>query len=308
MEKFRYKYSVVKMAFCLGVSIRSYYDYRKGTYRKRLEQRAINEETISNCFYRFDKVYGAGRISSELSSTDRPLSKTTVSKYMSRLGLKSRLRGKYRVCTTDSNHNNPIAPNLLDRDFSALAPAMKWVSDITYIRRIGGFDYYTTVIDLFDRKVIGWSFSSDMTDKNTTIAALRMAQRHRSIHPDGLIFHSDRGVQYTSKAFVKLLKNKNITQSMSGKGNCWDNAVAESFFKTLKSEIIYGFNLLSSEKLRDRIFTWVECWYNKVRRHSALGNMSIDEFWVKYSLENGVTIHKIHQNKNNLKFPNLLCG
>lgn len=308
MESHRYKYSVVKMASLLDVSVRSYYDYRRGIYRKRSLQRINNEQIVSKCFELFDGIYGAARISRELSSTDTPLSKTTVARYMHQLGLKSRLRRKYRVCTTNSNHNNPVAPNLLDRDFTASAPGMKWVSDITYIRRIGGFDYFTTVMDLFDRKIIGWSFSSDMTDENTTIAALKMALKRRNAHPDGLLFHSDRGVQYTSNKFVKLLKDNKISQSMSGKGNCWDNAVAESFFKTLKSEIIYGFSLMSTEKLRNRVFTWLECWYNKNRRHSALENLTIDEFWRKYNSKIGINKPK-NKPKNIInKFPNLLCG
>ncbi|MFR9611625.1 MAG: IS3 family transposase [Rikenellaceae bacterium] len=308
MDRFRYKYSVVKMASRLQVSVRSYYDFRRGIHRKRLTQRVQNERVIRECFEDSDKTYGAGRISSELSSRNTPLSKTTVAKYMHRMGIQSRLRRKYRVCTTDSNHDNPIAENLLSRDFTASAPGMKWVSDITYIRRIGGFDYYTTVIDLFDHKVIGWSFSGDMTDENTTITALKMALKRRDAHPDGLLFHSDRGVQYTSKAFVKLLKTNNITQSMSRKGNCWDNAVAESFFKTLKSEIVYGVSLSTSEKLRDRVFTWTECWYNKGRRHSALDGRTIDEFWAKYRLENGMKQIKNRQINGITKFPNLLCG
>ncbi len=308
MERFRYKYSVVKMASRLQVSVRSYYDFRRGIHRKRLNQRVRNESVIRECFEDSNKTYGAGRISSELSSRNTPLSKTTVTKYMRIMGIQSRLRRKYRVCTTDSNHENPIAENLLDRNFTASAPGMKWVSDITYIRRIGGFDYYTTVIDLFDHKVIGWSFSSDMTDKNTTIAAIKMALKRRDTHPDGVLFHSDRGVQYTSKEFVKLLKTNNITQSMSRKGNCWDNAVAESFFKTLKSEIVYGFSLTTSEKLRDRIFTWTECWYNKSRRHSALRNRTIDEFWAIYRLENGIKQIKNRLINGITKFPNLLCG
>lgn len=308
MESHRYKYSVVKMAYRLEVSVRSYYDYRNGLYGKRSLRRATNEQIVSTCFESFERVYGSARISLELSSAHTPLSKTTVAKYMHRLGLKSRLRRKYRVCTTNSNHNNPIAPNLLDRDFTASAPGMKWVSDITYIRRIGGFDYFTTVMDLFDRKIIGWSFSGDMTDENTTIAALKMALKRRNAHPDGLLFHSDRGVQYTSGKFIKLLKDNKISQSMSGKGNCWDNAVAESFFKTLKSEIIYGCTLVSAEKLRNRVFTWLECWYNKNRRHSALGNLTIDEFWRKYNAEKGVNTPKTkHKNSIN-KFPNLMCG
>ncbi len=142
----------------------------------------------------------------------------------------------------------------------------------------------TTVIDLEDRKVIGWSFSADMTAEHTTMAAFRMAVRNRTPQK-GLIFHSDRGVQYCCYKFANLLEKHGITRSMSRKGNCWDNAVAESFFKTLKVELVYETPTISRERIEILLFEYVETYYNKIRRHSALGNLTIDEF-TKLKLKN----------------------
>src|SRR5690606_16072628 len=172
-----------------------------------------------------------------LKKKDRQVSRSYVARLMKKMNLRSKIRKKYKV-TTDSRHSYRVAENLLQRDFSAAALSQKWVGDITYIKTGSGWMYLTTVIDLADRKVIGWAFSNDMTTTNTTIAALKMAVRNRGAK-QGLIFHSDRGVQYACDEFKDLLKKNGIIQSMSRKGNCWDNAVAESFFKTLKAEFIY---------------------------------------------------------------------
>ena len=152
------------------------------------------------------------------------------------------------------------------------------MSDITYIHTKDGFLYLTVVIDLYDRKVIGWSYSSDMTTQNTTVAALRMAVRNRKPNI-GTIIHSDRGVQYACREFVDLIKENKMVQSMSRKGNCWDNAVAESFFKSLKTELIYGAIEMSAKDMETELFEYIEVWYNRSRRHSALGNQTITEFW-----------------------------
>ena len=166
-------------------------------------------------------------------------------------------------------------------------PSKVWVSDITYIQTKEGFIYRTTIMDLYDRKIIGWSLSDGMsTDdpsdsaqaKQTTLLALKMAVKNRNVEK-GLIFHSDRGVQYASKKFVNVLDSyKKITRSMSRKGNCWDNAVAESFFKSLKTELIYGNKLITKEQMKLEVFEYVEIWYNRKRRHSALNYATIEEF------------------------------
>ena len=185
---------------------------------------------------------------------------------------------------TDSGHNNRVFENILDRCFSGWLLHGAWVSDITYLQTTNGWLYKTVIIDLFDRKVIGWSWSNTLTAENTVLSAFQMAIKN--LPPaKGLIFHSDRGVQYTCSRIVKLLANYGIVQSMSRKGDCWDNAVAESFFKTLKAELIYGNKLVSKEQMKTRLFEYVETYYNRNRRHSALGNLTIEEF-SKINLKN----------------------
>ena len=181
--------------------------------------------------------------------------------------------------TTDSNHNYPIAPNLLNQCFKVDRPNQVWVSDITYIQTRQGWHYLTVIIDLFNRKVIGWALSDNLTTEDTIVKAWEMATKN-TVLEQPLIFHSDRGVQYASHRFTCILKSYKglIRQSMSRKGNCWDNAVAESFFKSLKVEWVYwnSYNLRSEAELS--IFQWIEAWYNTRRRHSYLGNRTIKEF------------------------------
>lgn len=151
------------------------------------------------------------------------------------------------------------------------------MSDITYIQTKEGFLYLTTIIDLYDRKIIGWSLSNGMSTEETSLAAWKMALKNRIVQK-GLIFHSDRGVQYANKKFSNTIESYNIRRSMSRKGNCWDNAVAESFFKSLKTELIYGNKLISKERMEMEIFEYIEIWYNKKRRHSTLNYKTIEEF------------------------------
>jgi len=158
---------------------------------------------------------------------------------MKAAGIRARIPRRF-VVTTDSRHNYPVAPNILNREFAASRPGQVWVSDITYIKTNRGWLYLTVIIDLFDRKVVGWSMSKGMTAEETIIAAWRMAVNNRPINQE-LIFHSDRGVQYACTKFTNILNvNKWVQRSMSRKGNCWDNAVAESFFKTIKIESVYN--------------------------------------------------------------------
>ena len=183
------------MARCLQIGIRSYYDWRSNKYGKRENNTKILEEKIKDCFEVSLKTYGSVRLTVELNMNNTPVSRTTVLKYMRGLGLRSILAHKFKVCTTDSKHNNHIAENLLDRNFTVAEPNKVWVSDITYIHTKTGFDYLTTIIDLFDRKIIGLSQSSDMTTSNTVIVAFNMAIKHRSLSvtsANGLMLHSDR--------------------------------------------------------------------------------------------------------------------
>jgi putative transposase len=215
------------------------------------------------------KTYGSPRITDELNRQNYNVSRPRIARLMRKEKICSIVRKKYTV-TTDSKHNYPVSSNLLQRNFTAYTPGIKWVSDITYIKVKSNWLYLTTVIDLFDRKVIGWALSSTMSAKDTTIPALKMALNNRR-KQNHIIFHSDRGIQYAAQDFRELLKKHQIKQSMSRKGNCWDNAVAESFFKTIKSECINHFKFESLFHAKLEIFKYIETWYNRKRRHSFLG-------------------------------------
>lgn len=214
----------------------------------------------------------------ELLGMGFTISRQRVARIMKQAGLVATRPKKFKV-TTDSRHNYPIAPNLLERNFIVKKPAQVWVSDITYIRTYQGWVYLTVIIDLFDRKVVGWSLSNDLSAHKTIIAAWRMAVRIRPVRGE-LIFHSDRGVQYACTAFTNILASYGglIKQSMSRKGDCWDNAVAESFFKTLKTEWVYGKKYRLRSDAEISVFQYIETWYNRKRRHSTLNYRTIEEF------------------------------
>ena len=201
---------------------------------------------------------------------------------MKSLGLRVKMKRRYKN-TTDSNHNLPIAPNLLNRDFYASAPDTKYVGDITYISTGEGWLYLATVIDLYSRKIVGWSMDDTMK-VSLVNDALNMAISYRK-PPKGLLWHTDRGSQYASYSHKDLLQHHSIIQSIpsrgtevSRKGNCWDNAVAESFFKTLKSDLVYQTYFYTKQQAKREIFEYIEFYYNRVRSHSYLGNISPSKF------------------------------
>jgi len=255
----------------------SYYGWLKNGPTTRWQENEKLLTEIMDIFEESKDSYGSIRMTKELKARGRMTGKNKVAKMMRAAGLRAKRRRKFKV-TTDSRHNYPVAPNLLDQEFTASRPGEIWVSDITYCKTRNGWLYLTVIIDLYDRKVIGWSMSRRLTTEETIIPAWIMATWNRPITQE-LIFHSDRGIQYACQEFTKILKaNKLITQSMSRKGNCWDNAVAESFFKTIKVEWIYGQNYINQEQAQLSIFEWIESWYNRRRRHSALGYETIEEF------------------------------
>ena len=232
---------------------------------------------IMDIFQESKDSYGSIRMTRELKERAWNVGQNRIANMMRAAGLHARKPKKFKV-TTDSKHNYPVAPNILDREFHASNPGEVWVSDLTYVRTKNGWLYLTVIIDLYDRKVIGWSMSKGMSAVETVIPAWIMATRNRPI-TQKLIFHSDRGTQYACNEFTKILKANNlIIQSMSRKGNCWDNAVAESFFKTIKVEWIYTQNFINQEQAQLSIFEWIESWYNRRRRHSAIGYQTIEEF------------------------------
>jgi transposase InsO family protein len=203
------------------------------------------------------------------------ISRKRISNIMKALNLKVKMKRRYKN-TTDSNHNLPIARNILDRDFYASNPNEKWVGDITYISTGEGWLYLATVIDLYSRKIVGWSMDDTMK-VSLVNDALNMAITYRN-PPKGLIWHTDRGSQYASYSHRDLLLKNNIIQSMSRKGNCWDNAVAESFFKTLKKHIVYDNYFYTKKQAKYEIFEYIEFFYNRTRSHSYLGNLSPSRF------------------------------
>jgi transposase InsO family protein len=224
---------------------------------------------IKELFRESRKIYGSHRIQKMLGREGLFYSRSYVAALMKEMGLRSVLRRKF-VTTTDSNHSYPIAENLLDRNFSSPKLGKKWVSDITYIRVGDDWNYLTTIMDLADRKIVGWALSGDMTVENTVWRAWVSASSSRSIK-QGFIFHSDQGVQYASNKISALLReNVKISQSMSRKGNCWDNAAAESLFKTIKHECTNRYSFGSSKQLYRCLKDYIS-WYNTKRIHSTLG-------------------------------------
>lgn len=269
-------FPIEKMCKILQVSQSGYYRWKNKVLSIRVQKMNLIKEQIKTIYFESKQRYGSPRIAIELNVLGFKISRITVAKYMKQLGLRSKLSKKFKV-TTDSKHNYLMVENVLNRQFLVSEPSKVWVSDITYIYTKEGFMYLTTIIDLFDRKIIGWSLSDGMSTDQTTLSAWKMAIRNRRIKA-GLIFHSDRGIQYANHKFANILESYKVIRSMSRTGNCWDNAVAESFFKSLKTELIYGNKLISKEQMKLQIFEYIEIWYNQKRRHSALNYMTIKEF------------------------------
>ena len=265
------------MCKAFKVSKSGYYHWmgRKPSQRS-IEQQQVTEQ-IHSLYRESNGRYGSPKITEVLCDIGWKVSRPRVARIMRSEGLRSIIGKKYRGATTDSTHHLPIAENLLNRDFSADAPGQKWVSDITYIPTQQGWLYLTIILDLFDRKVIGWSLSTSLTTSATIMVAWRMALINRPICKQ-LIFHSDRGVQYASYQFTNKLNRNEVVQSMSRKGNCWDNAVAENFFKILKSELVNHFKFNSILQAKTELFEFIEIWYNRKRKHAYLGYKTPEQY------------------------------
>jgi len=270
------EFPVKKMSEVLEVSRSGYYTWLK--FKKEKEAKKVLLDTqIREAFEASRQIYGSPRIKDALKKKEVEISKSTVARRMKELGITPPRKKKFKK-TTDSTHDYRISPNILNREFSVSIPGKVWVSDLTYIRVKDSFVYLTTVIDLADRSVVGWHLSDNMMDLDTTIAALEKALKNRKIGP-GLIFHSDRGSQYASDDFRNLLSEHKCVQSMSRKGNCWDNAVAESFFKTIKVESLYRYKFETMEEVYSVVFDYIDGWYNTCRMHSTLGGKSPSEMF-----------------------------
>jgi putative transposase len=265
------------MCSVFKVSRGGFYKWTIRSPSKRSIETQILEAEVLQAFENNKKIYGSPRITLELHRKGIKISRPRVARMMRKAKLRSIVKKKFKI-TTDSSHKFPVPENVLDRDFKLGVLGVVWVSDITYIRTKKGWLYLTTVIDLGDRKIIGWALSLTMKAADTVIPAFKMAQSRRPII-QRLIFHSDRGVQYACNEFRCLLdKNPLIIRSMSRKGNCWDNAVAESFFKTLKAECVYQHKFTDKEQAALIVLEYIETWYNRKRLHSTLGYLSPEEF------------------------------
>jgi putative transposase len=269
MADHAHKYPISKMSTLFGVSRSGYYSWLSRGPSVRARENIRLRTAIHQAWRDSSKRYGSPRIHQQLQGQGWRASRPRIARLMSRMGIASKIRRRW-VKTTQSKHKWPIASNLLDRNFTPSGLSQVWVSDITYIPTKGGWLYLTTVMDLADRQIIGWSLSSRMSASQTSMAAFRQACSRRSPKA-GMIFHSDQGVQYACRDFTDLLKPYGIIQSMSRKGNCWDNAPAESFFKTLKYELQIPSSYDSYHQARTAIFEFIEIWYNRKRLHSALG-------------------------------------
>lgn len=277
IENNKSEFSILKMCQVLEVSRTTYYTRKKQELSDTEIRIILLKEQITSIFYEFEGRYGYIEISKELQRRGFKISCGHVSAYMRILGLRIKVKRKFKT-TTDSIHNHYVCPNVLNRKFTVSEPATAWVSDITYIQTMRGFLYLTIIMDLFDRKIIGWSLSDTMSTKATTLPAWEMAVNNRKISKD-LIFHSDRGVQYANKLFSKTLDSyKCVRRSMSRKQNHNDNAVSESFFHSFKGELIHGNKLLPRKQMRIEVYEYIENWYNKKRRHSYLDYKTIEEF------------------------------
>lgn len=281
MRAHQREFAVEKMCGVFGISRSSYYDWLRRKPSKRALENNVLRQTIQEVTEQTRSRLGSPKLTLELEDRGIFVSRPRVARLMKSMGIRSVISKKFKVCTTESDHPYAPSKNLLDRDFTATQPGEKWVSDITYVRTQQGWLYLTVIMDLFDRKIIGWSMSRTLQANQTVIAALRMALRKRPINPNELIFHSDRGVQYACEEFRRLLQKHQIIQSMSRKGNCWDNAVAESFFKIFKSELIYQLPIQNIGQAQVEIFEFIEIWYNNKRKHSYLNYLTPEQFGAK---------------------------
>ena len=284
----RKEYELAELCRALAVSISGYRAWKRGgTLERKHLTDAQMLALIRSMHIELKGAYGSPRITRELRDRGFPASKERVERLMRENGIRARHKRRYKA-TTDSKHNLPVAPNLLDRNFMPPAPNRAWSADMTYIWTDEGWLYLAVVLDLFNREVVGWSIKPRMT-ADIVVDALTMAWFRRKPAP-GLIHHSDRGSQYASHAFQTRLKEYGMVCSMSRKGNCWDNAPTESFFNSLKNERVHGARYSTRAEAEADLFDYIEPFYNRRRRHSTLGYASPAKF-----LENW--LNEQHQQK-----------
>ena len=266
------EYSVTFMCRVLGVVRSGYYRWRTRPLGKRKMANLILLMHIKDIFKQSRETYGSCRIQAELTDEGVCCGRMRVARLMREHNLKPKTVRPFKVMTTDSNHKLPVAPNILDQNFTAEEADQIWLTDITYVPTAEGWLYLAAVMDLYSRRIVGWAMS-DSLHRQVVIDALQMALAIRHPQP-GLLHHSDRGSQYASDEYQTLLTQFQMIGSMSRKGNCYDNAPMESFFGTLKTELTFHCDYATRNEARLDIFEYIEVFYNRYRRHSALGYKS----------------------------------
>ena len=272
-------YPVALMCRVLQVSRSGYYAWcRRPTAPRTLKDQIMALE-VATIHRESRGRYGSPRVHAELRERGQRTGRKRIARLMRAAGLRARERRRFR-CTTDSGHGMAIKGNLLARRFAVPAPNSGWVTDITYLWTLEGWLYLAVILDLFSRRVVGWALSERL-ERGLALNALKMAVQDRQ-PPQGLLHHSDRGSQYASSEYQQLLAAHGLLSSMSRKGNCWDNAVAESFFATLKIELGYQRHWHTRTQARSEVFEYIELFYNRRRRHSALGYLCPNEFELRH--------------------------
>jgi putative transposase len=264
------------MCRVLEVSRAGYYAWRARPASARAIRRHDLVKRIATIQEQHRGVYGSPRVHRVLQSEGESISENTVASVMHEAGIRAKRKRRFVPRTTDAKHASPVAPNVLNREFAAEKPNQKWAADITYIPTDEGWLYLAGVIDLYSRKVVGWAMADHLRSELVG-AALTMALDHRRPGP-ALLHHSDRGVQYACDDYQHLLASRKITVSMSGKGECWDNACTESFWATLKTELVHHQRYATRAQAKASIFEYIEVFYNRMRLHSSLGYLSPEAF------------------------------
>ena len=276
------QYPVATLCRVLDVSRSGLYAFSRRRESRRSRQNRLLLFQIRDAHHESRRTYGSPRVHAELRDCGVRVGRNRIARLMRLDGLKARHRRRF-VLTTRNDPNLPVAPNVLQRNFSPAAPNRAWAADITYIRTLEGWLYLAVVLDLYSRRVVGWATSARI-DRDLVLAALAMAVERRA-PTKGLVHHSDQGCQYASWNYQRTMRTLGIVCSMSRRGNCWDNAVVESFFSTLKTECVYRTSFATRQQARSALFDYVETFYNPKRRHSALGYVSPMQFEQRSSTE-----------------------
>lgn len=271
IDAHRDEFPVSLMCKVLSVSRSGFFDWKKRAPSKKEARNNFLIVKIAEIHLGSRKTYGSPRVYQTLKGMGEKCSKSTIERLMRENGIRSKMRRKFKA-TTDSNHALPVVPNRVMRDFTAKGPNRLWVTDITYLWTDEGWLYLAAIIDVFTRKVVGWAMKDRLT-LPLALDALDMAVRRQKPGP-GLVHHSDRGCQYASRDYRKELDRYRMVPSMSRRGQCWDNALAESFFHTLKTEHVYHERFTTRNEARSSVFEWIEVFYNRLRIHSAIGFVS----------------------------------